>query len=564
MKNSKIYLIFIFCIVVCTYSCKNNTKNYDTSYLYTFDEFKKVGFPVNDSSFGYVDYDNFDYAYIDSIETLIVYHMPGKLSFYDINKGEKYHEIKGFLGHLETLESFKYINKDSIILICKTSNWNRENDILPVNELAKIYLVNYEGQKLKDYIFDIDELINYNKDSISISKIFPFTTNLRVNMIGNKIFLLAHTAGQSVLGGKEYNEPVICCYDLETEELMVSNSIHHPYLKEEVFYPGSYNSIQNCATSKGFPVMRFFYSSDVFEWDYKNDKAIKHNVKSRLLDTIMAFPDQYCHHENLDGCYDIVLYNSYQKLYYFGFWLSSRLSGDNSISTCIVTDENFNFITEIIKPRIFEHSVFYNEDAVVCWTLNDSIFVSYSKMQKTNISFEKQIDSIKNVIKTNKDSYKKQIEKYLKGETKNSLINYLKTNKEVKDSNYCVFTVFAQSGCPSCREYPLKIINENIPIFNLVPLYLLITGENNNMVNKELSGMQLKELKNILLDTVGIVNNLPFQTSIKNPRLTIVKNNKVVLDSIYGNFDIETKLLPTLFENLGLKVILEEKFLSIK
>jgi hypothetical protein len=68
------------------------------------------------------------------------------------------------------------------------------------------------------------------------------------------------------------------------------------------------------------------------------------------------------------------------------------------------------------------------------------------------------------------------------------------------------------------------------------------------------NGVVFDDFKNVIYDKEAIVESLPLRTSFLNPRLTIVRNDKVVLDSVYNAQGIEKELIPTMLEACGLRM----------
>ena len=79
---------------------------------------------------------------------------------------------------------------------------------------------------------------------------------------------------------------------------------------------------------------------------------------------------------------------------------------------------------------------------------------------------------------------------------------------------------------------------------------------NKKTLNKETCLRQIKNydfttFENLIIDSLGIVKNQTFVSGLQNPRLTIVSNNEIILDSIYDSFQIESGLIPTMYKSLG-------------
>jgi hypothetical protein len=76
------------------------------------------------------------------------------------------------------------------------------------------------------------------------------------------------------------------------------------------------------------------------------------------------------------------------------------------------------------------------------------------------------------------------------------------------------------------------------------PFHIVITGDSSEEAYNELGKYNLQDFKNLTIDSTGIIKRMTKHGGLRNPRLTIVRNNSVALDSIYSVSDIESVLIP--------------------
>ena len=105
---------------------------------------KTIHLPLANPSKSYVA--SFQYTVIDGIETMIVYLIDKKLTFYDLKKKKIYHTIDL---SWKMLRSFNYLNKDSILLLYY--NQYNENGYIDSNLFI---LKDYNGTTIKQYHFN--------------------------------------------------------------------------------------------------------------------------------------------------------------------------------------------------------------------------------------------------------------------------------------------------------------------------------------------------------------------------------------------------------------------------
>ncbi len=112
--------------------------------------------------------------------------------------------------------------------------------------------------------------------------------------------------------------------------------------------------------------------------------------------------------------------------------------------------------------------------------------------------------------------------------------------------------MYARGGCPSCVEGLKKLLNDDYKVFEDLPFYIVYTGSSLEVTDIK-NYKKLEKLK-FLKDSLGVVKSITInENKFKSldPRLTVVKGDTIILDTTYNWKDIQSKLIPTMMNNLG-------------
>lgn len=393
MKNK----ILIFIVVVLTFFACNHVET-----VYNFEVEETIAIPLENLRAATPPFDLFDYCLIDNIETLIFYETSGKLVFYDMSTNSVYHNIT--LLKDRRLDAFEYINKDSILLLYSYTNDGIEiefNDFSLLDTL-KLQLVDFDGNVKKYYHFNCDE-DNCTGINYKIEQILPPYTSLfykTIKRMNNIVFFFPFSYGYYNFDTIKNNSPLIAYYDLHTEKFIVSKNVKLPYLKDKMYYPSNHDVLNFCISANGLPLLRFFYSSDVFEWDYKNDKLIKYNLKSKLIDTIPPFSYPINDMNATNARYSTIYYDNNNELYYSYLYLSSDIFGENYWSV-IIADKNLNYINEVVNIKNLYNPAFFNKNIISYDPMQyNTIILKKSKLITERKDYNGYIKSIRQDIET--------------------------------------------------------------------------------------------------------------------------------------------------------------------
>ena len=541
----KYSLIISIIIILLFFSC---VKEKPTPSVYDLKIVKTKNILLNNND-KILSYSQKQLIKLDNNNIIILNINGKKLSFYNINNGQKVHEI--ITDSKKNLDSYFFVNKDSIFIFYEESHPPSDED----REIpGQFQLIDYYGNIKIKYPYNIAMSDWHNNVDMKIL-LPPRQSWEDIHIIQNDIFFKTMTEQIGDVGTKEFMEnrlPFMMRYNTIDQKFYLSKLYNFPYIEEGIYYPTSWSVVNVAISGNNLPLVRYNYSSNVFEWDYKNDKLITHPLKSRLIDTIMPMtsPSSY-HFYNLECAYGQINYDHYRKLYFANLYYNSNFYEDNDgLRTVIIANDKFEYLGELYCNKQFP--IYYTKNNILSIiNSNDStIKIDYLELIKTNRDFDKYIDSCKNDLKIRKEKVEKIKNAF--NNSANSLIEILKSQQNIKENNYTVLTIYPTAGCIGCNEFILNFISQQKSLLENLPFYLVITADNSKQISKELKKYNLQNFKNLAIDSIGIIKKQTQHKGLLNPRLTIIRNNKIETDDIYESFETETTLLATFLNSLGL------------
>lgn len=549
---NKIIFILILFNIYFFQSCVNQpqieTKNNDLK-VYSIKNVKKISFPLDNSKVGKpLDFESyykrvFAYCFIDDIETLIIPINRDRLAFYDLKSYKEYHSVP--ISKSRDIKNFSFVNKDTIFVFYDEKQIN-------YGTYEPIYMqqVDFSGNtKLCDYNIDT---LNFTKNT-DLRLPFMIESNIQPTIIDGNVFFMTQTSSIDNIGSNDYLNhffPLFAYYNSKTKKIKASNTIQFPHIKEGIFYKTTYRKLNYCTSSNNLPLLRFFYSSTLFEWDYKTDMITSHTLQSKIVDSIQPLNENSLP-ESLEAVYGSIHYDKYNKIYYSFLHLNQALYG-NYYTLLILADENFNYLGEILNPKLGSNIQFYEDNIITYYYSNDSIHVKFKKLEKTDIPLQPYLDSVKNILNIKNQNIKNNLPNMDKN--KNVLQSYIESKFPQIENNYVLLTLYANNGCPSCIASLKELLNQNHTVLAELPFYFIYTGTPSEM--SDISDYENFEKLKMIKDSLGIVKNISINENKFNtldPRLTIVKNNIVTLDTVYNWLTIQTGLIPTMKKNLGIE-----------
>ncbi len=541
MKNIKLVIILL---IFASVSCINKPKNIKPQKV-VFEKIKSVKLPLGDNSI-FVPYNN-SYSVIDNIETLIIYRRDKrKLVFYDINNKKIYNQIN--LGFSQ-LYSYKYISKDSIFLFYV-------NQLNPNNYVddKQLQLVDFNGKIKKTYHYNNKNIwSDFNQPLSKYDAYYPALLGNKISYFDNNIFMFLNRIKRYNIGTDSFfikKSPIVAYYNTINKKLIPSKKLWFPYIKKGDYYPSDFNYINYCLTSDNQPLIRFYYSANLFKWNYKKDSISVYNLKSRLLDTIppLDYPIRSSDN-NINAMYQNITYDKYRELYYSILYFSPDFYGSR-VWSLIVADKNFNYLGEVLLPKLNTFIPAITKDYLLSVRVAEKgyFYLDYYKIKFKNVDYDKYILNLKNKLKNKKDSIIRIVCEIAEDTSiksnKAPILNYLKNKMKIKDKKYAVISIYEHAGCPSCKTKVLRFIGRNKDILEKNNVYLNISGNSLSSIYYFLSKDFAQNYNNRYNDTLN--QYILFDSfNNKNPRLTLVRNDSIISDKIYNPADI-----PNLIQNI--------------
>lgn len=541
-------ILLIILHVFITISCSEDKMT--NNNLWQIEEVLEIKFPLDSSKNGtplhsYPFFNSlFDYCELDGIETLIipVKDTNYRLAFYNVNTHKEYHSIN--LQKNREIANFDYINKDTIIV------FYRVQEIDDKYEPLFFELLNYDGNS---------EICNYSIDTSNfkieeINKRMPFsiipTTKLVIN--AGKIYFQTETHSIRTIGLENrdhQNTPLFAYYDFKTKKISLSKSIIFPNEVIGQYYNTYFSKISYCLSNNNLPILRFFYSSTVYEWDEERDSIITHTLKSKIIDTIPPLKSKKSLPESLKAVYGDIIFDNENKLYYSFVYLNSIIY-ENNYTSLIIADSNLNYLGEIFNPAMGSDVCFFDKKIILYFFENDTIHIRYNKIEKTQKPLKPYLDSVKKILSKSQEN--DDINTFL--QDKNPILSYINKNIKNQVSNFVLLIIHANSACTSCSEQIMEMLNNNYEVLKDCPFYLIYSGGKHDI--KDI--YSYKNIFNIklLIDSTNVLKRITMEEEkfiTMEPRLIIIEDNNIVSDKTYTWKKIESDLIPNLVESLGLK-----------
>ena len=540
-------------------SCEEESKSqfWDSTQAYDFDLVETIRIPIEiDSPIPHSP--NFQFAIVDGVESVILNLFDNSLVFYDIERRLKYHEI--ILSEKE-VEDFYFISKDSIIV--KYTPSYQSYDTGGFFDQSQLVRIDFEGKILNQYAFENPLLRTSSNPIPDKNVISPFLrwNSLDISDENNMYFLLEDRNGFEI-GTKDFVDnpfPIISKYNLNTEQLAYSTGLWYPDVNEGTYYPSSFNGVNYCISSNGFPMIRFFYSPWLHEWDFEKSTINKYFLKSSLIDSIspMGRSSTYVEGSGIDAYYLHLTYDPHKELYYSILAFNSDIYGNGNWSF-VIADKEMNYIGEIFRPRMASFKPEIYEDNFITAEIVDQKFcdIKFYKLKPTGLSQADHLKSAMDTLSRLKRKFNSISGMYVdeKNISKPQLLNYIEKSSNVKINDGVLITIYSNVGCPSCRQTILEFLDRNWSVLNEQPIYIIVSGINKSEVDSELASYDIGRYKNLVIDTNGVVRALDIKVGSTNPRLTIVTNNIASIDCTYGGIDIDSIMIPAIVKKLGLEV----------
>ncbi|NSW45913.1 MAG: hypothetical protein HPY79_08890 [Bacteroidales bacterium] len=497
----------------------------------------------------------------DKVYALVKFYPQDNLIYiYDLKTKNILRKIKLAL----KIENFQFNGNDSLWVFFHSSNY--------YNYDSALALINFNGEVLQYYGFYHPNILSIKKNPSLL------TNNINTSILDSVLFLynngylnkllckqkLFFTSINTLNGKKtKYNKlPIAGYYDITNKKIVFNQDLFYPYINDSVFYPyntsAEYYFVDGSINHRNNLLISFRYTPFVYEWDIKGHNN-SYKLASQFIDTINAYKSPISKSDKEDPYYLGIYYAPNHQLYF-----RYAVLGDdyNNQALIIFADTNFNYKGEAIYATDFAIHGFYQNMFYNATIENDSLHIKFfnfefTKMNKTLL--KTQLDSIKRATKKlHEEQYCKIMGNKIKSEnkTENDYFKYFR-NIGINDSSFALL-IISSNACHSCNDYIAKNISINQSVFfniKKTPFYLTYVYKNEQEIKLFLNNYSLIDNNRILKQSQNIYKYFnPFQEN--NPRLVLVKNNKIVSDTIYMpdnlnllierllkfyNFDVEEK-----------------------
>jgi len=517
----KSFFIFPF-LLLSLFSCDKPDKIIEFEYI------NEIVLEIDDVSKNIVN----DMQLVNESDTdlLILYLKNKKLLVYDLETRKL---IRTINIDWKELLSFNYINKDSIFLYYNAVyNADYMHD-------SVLQMIDNQSNIKKYYSFKntpvwCSENPRYSNDSVSYSTLL-FVQPLPYSQ--NKIFMAFARYGYSYIGDSSFfypQLPIAGHFDTQQNKFVAHTKISLPFITEGVFYPRTMEKFLISISKNNNPLYSFKYTPLFYEYNVEKEEIKYHYLKSKLIDTIMPTAEP-CKKTSLPNLaqYNQFCYNNNSNQYYRVLNLPETIYGKNK-SAIIVADSNYNYIAEGIIPNGHSSSNFlFRNEYTILWNVEKTfankgkLYFSVYKLNIINGAIEEQ--TIKMVENENLEKCNSTKNKNKKN---SDVTKYLQKIANIKDSNYAVTIVPVNQSCPSCVAQAINSFSINKEACEESNIYLILSTNNPMQTEAKLKEKNIFISDNIFID--GKEKYLDYHKfDLFNPRLIIVKDNKITLDTIY-------------------------------
>ncbi len=444
------------------------------------------------------------------------------IRIYDIKNDKVAYKINLPYGNLRGIINPIFIhvyNLDSILVVFDGNFIGYDTSIVMINKSGKI-------------------IKNYNVEN----KYFKTSKNLEPD---TPLYIYAYTSHifyfdkicfslRRYTNNNETLLPVVGYYDLKKENVVVCEQLK---LKADVYYTTFIDSNLICISPKN--------SSKVYLWNIKTNFVYSKEMKSKLIDSLklaknIPFFDS---EKELYKYLDVINFKE-KKIFVRTLALPNNVFGSN-FAIQLLYDYKFNYLGEIILNR--KNSYLSINNPLISDERNKIKYYASLSEDETKIKLvkkeyifknwdilkaQKEInDSLLQYIKYKKEQFKclinfKKTNKY----EKDKLFQYIKNKLQIKENTFAIVCI-RLDGCFHCNEFIYDFFSKNLMFLNQTNTYILLYNPysaNNNLLYKNFESLKTNHLikENVVYPVIH-----PF--SENNPRLILVKDNKIISDTIY-------------------------------
>ncbi len=468
------------------------------------------------------------FMYIYPRKKIFVYSLSQKVLLKEIPIYNKLHNIY----------SFKYCTDDSIwILGSASQHYNFDSSLIVINHkgiVKHIYPFYHDYFiTLKTYpnLYSVSDPFDENAfDTI----LFINTSVLPDNLItDHKVFFSTVPLGASQQHQQKRQLPICGYYDIVSRQVVLRKSVYYPDLSDSLYYPIYYVAGSQIFSHRKTFLLTYYYTPTILEWFWRKNRFLKHtNFFSQV-----ALPPQFTKSSDdfrLTTAYYKIFYMPSEHTYFRFVALDDRQCNQKLV---VFADTNFNYKGEALITDEYIPRYVFNENLISASIQDDSLVIRFFqyKYKKLNIdTLKHQIDSLCHIMKHNSCEVPDQ-QSSSHYDTL-LLFNYLKNKFSIEDSSFALI-ILSEEGCHSCNDHIAKFISVNKNLFftfQASPFYLIYqaSGKCNKTVENQLAYYGLQKNEHVRTDTSSIYHTInPFSSF--NPRLVLVKDKKIISDTVY-------------------------------
>ncbi len=542
-------IIGVFILFLWTSCTTNNNKTYRKNLTVSgIVVDRTVKLPLPKKTFPSDRHNWFQILKKDNEEFLIAYFYPRPyLYVFNLNTRKQTDKIpicpkKGGEGLL----NFYYVNDDSIwIMNGNGPRYNYDSSLCVINRKGIIkhiypfYHPYFVTTQTYPYLYN-DTFTGFDETAFD-TILFVFTRLSRKHLVTNNKVFFATMAGN--YGRKKYPKhlPIVGCYDLKKDTVVLNKNVFFYGFSDTLFYPESFYYPSITMSHRHTLLISYGYTHAVTELFTNKDSVVIHKrFQSPLIDTIKPFLHPTSDQSDLPIYYGLYYASNIYKYIRFVRLSSKR----KEIRFMLFADTNFNYLGEAVLDNEYIPDYIYGNDFVnIRFFSRDSMIVRFFRFQFDTLDY----DPVKHYVDSIMQNSNAENCNITSPENNNvipagNILEYLEEKFSIADSSFSII-ILNKNGCGGCNEYVAKMIalNQNV-FFNYktYPFYLLFVtaGTSHNWANRFMKINGIKYHRHIKVDTTQIYSSYdPFV--IKNPRLILVKNRKVVSDTVYMPDNLE-------------------------
>ncbi|MCX7863184.1 MAG: hypothetical protein N2449_09355 [Bacteroidales bacterium] len=550
MKNRRIILILIVLVIsiILGFSFSLIKKSQKAKSHINFNTFKTIELPLPFIS----EYNNLGTCrlFISNDDSILIvpFISDKKIVYYSLKNQSILKQIDFSKTFPKKLTYIYPINIDTFFLAYAFNGYSFEENLN--DSILQILIVRNQELQIK-YIS-----LPHNSLFCKKTSLYKTSTYVYPSFMGGGVFyhnnhliipynrLTEYNIGSADFFSRRF--PPFGILNLSNYQLTHAKFDDYPYISKGNFYPSDIVDKHFCIKDNKI-LLRYFYSSDIFIFDFDGNFIKKQRLPSFFIDSIYPYKEErrnFWVSESINAFYLQLLYDQYRKYLYSYVYYPFQRYG-KSFFSLIIADSTLKPISELIFDfKISLHSIFLENYIISVYSLNDKLLIKYISISKNNMSKNDWISQ----INLTKDSLKKMeiheiqaicnIKK--SSSAANDILQYITEVQKIKDSIYCCIYIYTDFSCEPCVRNVLFDFMLNKNNYDKLPIYLHLSGSK-NIINKYLSQYQLTNFKKLYIDTAQMYRYFD-KYSEASTRMVFVNKGYIISDTIYSPIGIDTMM----------------------